>query len=114
MERSYRAPEVRGLRTAIETYLAGDARTRPAALLKPTLKTILRNRFALMADERGPFGGFFLVVQFKNHPETMFRAWLYDIGDEWDLRSWDSASCSAPQQRWLRVRYGSIPLSASG
>ncbi len=114
LEHAYRASEVRGLRAAIESYLAGDARPKVAALLKSTPRSILRKRFILMSDERGSFGGFFLRVQFKDHPEVMFRAWVYDIADEWDLRAWDTANCSALQQRWLRVRYGELNLMASG
>jgi hypothetical protein len=114
LERSYRAPEVRGLRTALETYLAGDSLARVRSLLKNTPQEILRKRFALMADVRGEFGGYFLTVQFKQHPEALYRAWVYDVGDDWDLRAWETIVCSAPQQRWLRVRYGELNLPVSG
>jgi hypothetical protein len=112
--RSYRSPEVRGLRSAIETYLAGHAKPRPAALLNNTSKSVLRQRFTIMADDHGLLGGYFLVVQFKSHAETMYRAWVYDVGREWDLRAWDVARCTPQQQRWLRIRYGGFDLPVNG
>ena len=62
----YAAPEVRGLRAALDSYIAGDSAEYAAKLLRGTPTSVLKNRFLLLEDDQGQFGGSFLTVQFKN------------------------------------------------
>jgi hypothetical protein len=108
LKRSYSTPEVRGLRSALNAYLAGDGDDFTARSLKGMTRSILSDRFVLMADERNRFGGFYLTVRFKRHPESMFVAWVYDAGTEWQVRDWEITPCSKLEQRWLRIRYSDL------
>jgi hypothetical protein len=115
MERSYAAQEVRGLRAALDTDLAGDATPRTARLLRAVPSSTLRSRFVLLSDNVGMFGGSFLTIQFKGYPQAVYRAWVYPLGSgPYDLRSWESARCSPEQRRWLKSRYGSLFSKVGG
>jgi len=113
--RSYSTKEVRGFRSAINAYLAGDADALTARYLRSTPRDILVKRFELMVDDPNIFGGYFLTVRFRQYPKRMYRAWVYDLGTAWQIRAWDVASCSAQEQRWLRIRYSDLShMTASG
>lgn len=115
LKESYRTPEIRGLRSGINAYLAGDADETTTRSLRMTARSVLHRRFRLFYDNRGVAGGYFLTVQFVGHPEAMYRAWVYDIGDAWQVRAWEKAACSAAEQRWLRIRYSDLSnMAASG
>ena len=116
LERSYGTSEVRGLRAAIDAYLASDSDRETAKSLKGAARSLLLRRFVLFSDERSPFGGYFLTVQFRGHSEAMYRAWVYPLsGGPFSIRAWDKAGCNAAEQRWLRIRYRDLSrMSASG
>ena len=106
LQSSYGAPEVMGLRAAIDAFLAGDADPDTTKNLKPISHDLLIDRFILYQDRKGPFGGSSLTIQFKHHPEAVYEAWLYPLGDgPYSVRAWDETACSTKQQQWLRVRY---------
>jgi hypothetical protein len=113
---SYSAPEVRGLRTQINEYLAGTAREGTPRTLAGVPHALLRERFLLLADQPGIFGGSYLTIQFEKHPEAIYRVWMYRLSTgAYDVRSWDSAPCSAEQQRYFRVEFGpSLSLAPGG
>lgn len=103
---SYHAPEVRGLRAQINAYLAGNAKEGTPRTLAGVSHALLRERFVLLADNPGPGGGKFLTIQFKNHPEAIYEAWIYRFSTgDYDVRMWLSAPCSAAQQRYMRVEF---------
>ena len=116
LERSYGTPEVRGLRAAIDAYLAGDSDRETAKSLNGAARSLLFHRFVLYSDERSPFGGYFLTVQFRTHSEAMYRAWVYPLsGGPFSIRAWDKTACNAAERRWLRIRYRDLSeMSASG
>ena len=85
---------------------AADRDARQWARWRSGLKTIELEPFIF--DERPISGGYNLTVQFVGRPDAMYRAWIYDIGDEWEIRSWERAVCSPAEQRWLRIRYSDL------
>jgi len=115
MERSYASPEVRGLRAAIDAKLVGDATAPTARALASMPRATLHQRFILLNDDVGSFGGSFLTIQFKRHPEYVYLAWVYPLGSgPYEVRSWDRAKCSLTEQRWLKARYGSLFFEIGG
>jgi hypothetical protein len=107
VRQAYVQPEVRGLRAAITGYLAGRADATTAGALASIPRDVLRRRFVLLSDDPGSFGGAFLTVQFKDRPERVYDIWVYRLGGSgvWEARHVAQAACSAPEQRWIRVRY---------
>ncbi|HTW84573.1 MAG TPA: hypothetical protein VMD91_10925 [Candidatus Sulfotelmatobacter sp.] len=109
LTRSYETPEVRGLRAALDAYLAGKADPRTVTLLSATPKTILRNHFILLDDEQNAMGGANLRVLSKSRYDAVYRTWVYQLSNgRWELRAWDVATCTPAESRWLRARYGAI------
>jgi hypothetical protein len=111
--RSYRAPEVVGLRTALNTVIDGTADTESKRTMTGVSSTVLANRFILLADEAGMLGGYWLQIQFRNAPEAIYRVWIYGHGKTsrngpFSIRSWDRAECSPRQQQWLETEYGDL------
>jgi hypothetical protein len=107
--RSYQAPEVIGLRDAIEDYLAGDAHDATAASLRDAPRASLRQRFFVISDEPQLFGGSSLLVQFGRHSDAIYSAWVYRGAlERYAIRSWAKTICSAAQLRFIRVRYGDL------
>jgi hypothetical protein len=110
LARSYAAPEVRGLRSALDGYLAGDTTAYTRELLKPMASATrtLRSRFLLLGDEDGMYGGSFLRIQFRGHPEAVYTAWVFPLGGAtYELRGWITTRCSHAQQLWLKAHYAS-------
>jgi hypothetical protein len=106
--RGYVAPEVRGLRGALDAYLAHDAPEYARQLLQPVATSTLRSRFLLLADGPDDYGGSLLVIQFRGHTEAVYTAWVYPIGGAtYELRGWVTNRCSLTQQRWMKAHYGS-------
>jgi hypothetical protein len=106
---SYSAPEIRGLRSAFNSYLAGTAKENTPRVLAGVPHELLREPFLLLVDVRAPFGGQNLLIQFKRHPDAVYRVWIYRLSTGvYDVRSWDRAACSAAQQHFMQVEYGDI------
>jgi hypothetical protein len=116
VRRGYVQPEVRGLRATIGAYLAGRADATDVTNLAGIPRAVLQRRFVLLDDEGGAFGGSFLSVQFKGHPERIYDIWVYRLGNtnEWEVRHVAQATCSPQQQRWVHVRYPQLETLAGG
>jgi hypothetical protein len=105
--RSYSAPEMQGLAAEFRATVAGTADRETRDVLAHVPPALLRNRFVLFADEPWPVGGDRLTIQFRHHPEAMYRTWVYRLSSgEWEVRSWERAPCSPAQQRFIRVTFG--------
>jgi hypothetical protein len=110
---SYRAPEVLGLRAALDAVAAGTADSESARTMQGVSPELLANRFVLLSDDTGLFGGYWLLIQFRGHPESIYRTWIYGHGSTsrngpFSIRAWERAECSPRQQHWLDVRFGAI------
>jgi hypothetical protein len=117
--KSYAAPEVVGLRAAFDRVAAGTADDESKRTMRDVAPALLASRFLLLSDEPGLFGGYWMVIQFREHPEALYRAWIYGRGatsreGPFGLRSWDRAECSPRQQHWLDVRYGELARKMPG
>lgn len=110
MREAYGSPEVRGLRAALDSYLADDGELRTAAALRDARRDVLRSRFIVLSDDHNPFGGYVLDVRFNAEPAAIYRAWIYPLaGGPFEIRSWERGVCTAAQQNWLRIRYRDLP-----
>ena len=95
MENGYSTPQVRGLRAAIDSYLADNASAMTAGNLHLTDRQLLRTRFFVMSDDAGEFGGTFLHIFFKNRVDVLFLAWVYPLSSgPFELRTWQRIMCS--------------------
>ena len=117
--RSYRAPEVVGLRAALNTVIDGTADAESKRTTMGVSSTLLANRFILLSDDAGMFGGYWLQFQFRNAPEAIYRVWIYGHGETsrigpFSIRSWDRADCSSRQQHWLETEYGDLYQKVPG
>jgi hypothetical protein len=111
--RSYRASEVVGLRAALNSVIDGTTDAESKRTMTDVSSTVITNRFVLLADDPGMFGGYWLQIQFRNAPEAMYRIWIYGHGETsrngpFSIRSWDRAECSPRQQHWLEAEYGDL------
>lgn len=106
--RSYSAPEVRGLSSQFRATLAGTAKESTRKVLANVPPALLRDRFYLLLDQRASFGGGdFLTIEFRHHPEAIYRTWVYRLSTGlWDVRTWERARCSPAQQRFMRITFG--------
>ena len=113
---SYKAPEVRGLRLAIDAALAHESRSAAATKFFVDMPAqTLRNRFVLMSDNKGLFGGYFLTILFENHFDRIYQAWVYPVAaGSYELRGWSQGTCSPAEQRWTKARYGQLIHSLGG
>lgn len=116
---SYHAPEIVGFRTALDAAVAGTADDETKATLKDVPHDLLAQRFILFSDERGLFGGFWLQFEFRDHPETMYQAWIYGHGltsrdGTFSVRTWQTAVCSPKQQHWIAVHFADALAKVPG
>ena len=106
---SYRAPDIRGLRGQLNAYIDGSAKEATARTLAGMPHALVHEPFFLLADEAGIMGGSYLTFQFVKHPVTIYRAWVYQLpSGAYEVRGWESAPCSAAEQRYMRVTYGKV------
>ena len=105
---SYSAPEVRGLSSQFRGTVAGTAKESTRKVLANVPPALLRDRFYLLLDQRASFGGGdFLTIEFRHHPEAIYRTWVYPLSTgEWDVRTWERARCSPAQQRFIQITFG--------
>jgi hypothetical protein len=116
---SYHAPEIAGFRTTLDNAVAGTADDETKHTLQDVPRDLLAQRFILFSEERGLFGGFWLQVEFRDHPETMYQVWIYGHGwtsrdGTFSVRTWQSAACSPKQQHWISVHFGDLLAKAAG
>jgi hypothetical protein len=116
---SYHAPEIAGLRTTLDAAVAGTADDETKQTLQNVPHDLLADRFVLFSDERGLFGGFWLQLQFRDHPDTMYQVWIYGHGmtsrdGTYSVRTWQSAACSPKQQHWIAVHFGDVLAQVPG
>jgi hypothetical protein len=116
--KSYAAPEIVGLREALDRVSAGSSDAESMRAMQGVPPSLTANRFVVMSDER-LFGGYWTVVQFQGHPEALYRFWTFDHGAEsrdgrFVIRLVQRSECSLAEQHWLDVRYGALARQMPG
>jgi len=116
LARSYNAPDVKGLRSAIDLYLKGKGSDLTKRRLALTPKSVLRKEFILLSGQPVAAGGSYLTVEFKDHPEHVYAGWIFnfELRGYYEVRSWEVGTCTLAQQRWMKARYGEVLAMPGG
>ncbi len=109
LAKTYNAPSVTGLNTAIAAYLLNVADRETQKSLSSIAPASLSDRFTILSIERNMFGGAVLYIFFNHHRSAIYWVWMYRLaGGVWVVRSFHRTQCSPEQHHWLFHRYSKV------
>jgi hypothetical protein len=104
----YKNPDVRYLRSLFDSCLNGSGGTeQEREILSKWDKAYFRSKFIVMSRDANTFGGTFITILFRDHPDKVFVAWVYpeDSNKKLTLRKLDAGAFSEEDIRRINVRY---------
>ena len=91
LARAYRTAPVTALRAALDAYRnatdAGLGRPEVWEHLDQVPSSYLASRFVLLGVDESPLGGRDVLLLFRDQPDRVFEAWMYEQPDGWVLRA---------------------------
>ena len=101
----YEKPQVKFLRKALNTYLAGKSNADETKELAKFSKDYYKSKFTVMSIDPCALGGTFLTVMFQDKPDKVFSAWVYLTPRGPELRSMELAKFTDDQVKDFQIQY---------